>query len=620
MSGPHFLRDCPQFLFFTGKGGVGKTSIASASAVHLADEGKRVLLVSTDPASNLAEVLAAPIGHRLTAIPGVVGLTAIEIDPEQAAADYRERTLSPLTGQLPAGELTAAREQLSGSCTTEVAAFDEFTSYLADPRVIGGYDHVVFDTAPTGHTIRLLQLPGAWTAFLATGKGEASCLGPLAGLDKHRTTYAAAVAALRDPAVTRIVIVTRAQSSALAEAARTTMELTETGITPTHLVVNGLLPDSAIDVADPLYRSLHARENAALGAVPTVLRGLHGDRVRLQDPVPIGLVGVRRLLTDQAPDWGPRDDGAAEESPGTADLDDLVAELEVAGHGLVLCMGKGGVGKTTVAAALAVALADRGHPVHLSTTDPAAHLQTTLPESVPGLTVSRIDPTEAIEAYRDHVMATKGKDVSEDERAALAEDLRSPCNDEVAVFNRFARLVRDARRGFVVLDTAPTGHTLLLLDATGSYHRDVVRLLGSDATGYRTPLMMLQDPRLTHVLIVTTPEQTPVSEAAALQDDLQRAGINPWGWVINGSLSAARPSSPLLRRLVRDEATQHRRVSTLAHRVVVLPLLAEEPVGHDRLAILTRPPGRNLAVQIRVDRGHAVPANTRVTHVPFEQT
>ena len=186
MSAPRFLSDCPQFLFFTGKGGVGKTSIATASAVRLADAGNRVLLVSTDPASNLAEVLATRIGHRLTAIPGVGGLTAIEIDPEQAAVDYRERILSPLTGQLSEAELAAAREQLSGSCTTEVAAFDEFTSYLADPRVNGSYDHVVFDTAPTGHTVRLLQLPGAWTSFLATGKGDASCLGPLAGLDKHR--------------------------------------------------------------------------------------------------------------------------------------------------------------------------------------------------------------------------------------------------------------------------------------------------------------------------------------------------------------------------------------------------------------------------------------------------
>jgi arsenite-transporting ATPase len=590
MNAPQFLRHCPQFLFFTGKGGVGKTSIASACAVRLADEGKRVLLVSTDPASNLSEVLATPIGHRITAIPGVVGLTAIEIDPELAAADYRDRILTPLAGRLPDAELTAAREQLSGSCTTEVAAFDEFTSYLADPQVIHSFDHVVFDTAPTGHTIRLLQLPGAWTSFLATGKGDASCLGPLAGLDKHRTTYAVAVTALADPALTRVVLVTRAQSSALAEAARTATELTETGVAPTHLVVNGLLPDSPTDMSDPLYRSLYGRERTALGAVPTVLTGLHQDRVRLQVPVPIGLVGLRRLLTNQAPEPGPLDDGAAAAFSGTADLDDLVSELEVAGHGLVLCMGKGGVGKTTVAAALAVALADRGHPVHLSTTDPAAHLQTTLPESVPGLTVSRIDPTEAITAYRDHVLTTKGKDVSEAERAALAEDLRSPCNDEVAVFNRFARLVRDARLGFVVLDTAPTGHTLLLLDATGSYHRDVVRLLGPEATGYRTPLMMLQDPGLTHVLIVTTPEQTPVSEAAALQDDLQRAGINPWGWVVNNSLSGAHPSSPVLRRLERDQAVQQRRVATLAHRVVVLPLLADEPVGHDRLTALTRSP------------------------------
>ncbi len=605
MSLPRFLADAPRFLFFTGKGGVGKTSLACATAVLLADQGRRTLLVSTDPASNLAEVLATPIGHALTAIPAAPGLTAIEIDPEASADAYRARILTPLAGQLPEAELDAAREQLSGSCTTEVAAFDEFTTYLADPAVMERFDHVVFDTAPTGHTIRLLQLPGAWSDFLATGKGDTSCLGPLAGLDKHRATYAAAVAALRDPARTRIVLVTRAQPSALIEAARTAAELDETGIHPSHLVLNGLLPASPSDQSDPLYDATRSREQQAIAHAPDTLDALVRDEVGFCFPAPIGVPALRHLLTEpreQAPTPGVGDVGTTDGGDlgpaatlGTSDLDALVDELEAAGHGLVLCMGKGGVGKTTVAAAVAVALADRGHPVHLSTTDPAAHLQTALPEAVPLLTVSRIDPAVAIATYRDHVMATKGKDVTDVERAALLEDLRSPCNDEVAVFNQFAQLIREARRGFVVLDTAPTGHTLLLLDATGSYHRDMVRLLGPERTGYRTPLMMLQDPGLTRVVIVATPEQTPVSEAAALQDDLLRAGITPWAWVVNASLAAARPSSPLLRRRAATERRQLDRVAALTDKVVVLPMLATEPVGHDLLASLGRRPATTTA-------------------------
>ncbi|GAA3518479.1 arsenical pump-driving ATPase [Nocardioides daeguensis] len=590
MALPHFLADPPRFLFFTGKGGVGKTSLACATAVRLAEQGRRTLLVSTDPASNLTEVLATTIEHRLTAIPTAPGLSAIEIDPEASADAYRDRILTPLVGELPEAEISAAREQLSGSCTTEVAAFDEFTTYLADPAVLEDFDHVVFDTAPTGHTIRLLQLPGAWSDFLATGTGDTSCLGPLAGLDKHRATYAAAVAALRDTSRTRIVLVTRAQPSALAEAARTAAELEETGIRPSHLVVNGLLPASPADQSDPLYEATRSREQAALASRPSSLDALVRDEVAFCFPAPVGVPALRSLLAEHraeplSTEPEPAGDDTAT-SRGTTDLAALVDDLEAAGHGLVLCMGKGGVGKTTVAAAIAVALADRGHPVHLSTTDPAAHLTSTLPEAVPLLTVSRIDPAAAIATYREHVMATKGRDASDAERAALAEDLRSPCNDEVAVFNQFAQVIREARRGFVVLDTAPTGHTLLLLDATGSYHRDMVRLLGPDKTGYRTPLMMLQDPTLTHAVIVATPEQTPVSEAAALHSDLVRAGITPWAWVVNASLAAARPASPLLRLRAAAEQRQLDRVEALADRVVVLPMLASEPVGHDRLASL----------------------------------
>ena len=224
-----FLENPPRFLFFTGKGGVGKTSIACATALSLARTGKRVLLVSTDPASNVGQVFGVSIGNTLTPIPGVPRLSALEIHPEQAVVAYRERILAPVRGLLPETELAGIEESLSGSCTTEIASFDEFTNLLADDHAYGEYDHILFDTAPTGHTLRLLQLPGSWTDFLAAGKGDPSCLGPLSGLEKHKQVYAKAVEALTDPVRTRLVLVTRAQTSALSEIERTYLELNQIG-------------------------------------------------------------------------------------------------------------------------------------------------------------------------------------------------------------------------------------------------------------------------------------------------------------------------------------------------------------------------------------------------------
>ena len=578
-----FLDDPPRFLFFTGKGGVGKTSVACASAVALAEAGQRVLLVSTDPASNVGQVLGVTIGNTITAIPDVPGLSALEIDPEQAAQAYRERIIGPVRGLLPDRELASITEQLSGSCTTEVASFNEFTALLADDAMVAEFDHVLFDTAPTGHTIRLLQLPGSWTDFLAEGKGDATCLGPLAGLDKQRAVYAAAVAALKDPVRTRLVLVTRAQESALAEVARTSDELAQIGIHATHLVVNGVLPAAAGD--EELAAAVRGRESAALAALPQQLAGLQVDVIELKSANMVGLPALRLLLGPAAADAdadGPADEVAA------VDLSDrglgaLVDEIEQAGHGLVLCMGKGGVGKTTIAAAIAVALAHRGHQVHLTTTDPAAHVEETLHGAVDGLRVSRIDPVEATREYRERIMSTKGKDLDDAGRAALHEDLLSPCTEEVAVFGQFSRAISAARHEFVVVDTAPTGHTLLLLDAAGSYHRDIVRQLGADGS-FRTPMMMLQDAALTKVILVTLPEPTPVTEARVLQDDLRRAGIAPWAWVVNTSLAAARPRSTFLRRRAAAEAEQIAAVQSMTDRVAIVPLLSQEPIGETRLA------------------------------------
>lgn len=576
-----FLEQAPRFLFFTGKGGVGKTSIACATAIELAEAGRRVLLVSTDPASNVGQVFGVGIGDKITAIDAVPNLFALEIDPQAAAQAYRDRIVGPVRGKLPEVVVKGIEEQLSGACTTEIAAFDEFTALLTDAAITSAYDHVVFDTAPTGHTIRLLQLPVAWSGFLEAGKGDASCLGPLAGLEKQRAQYSAAVAALADGHRTRLILVARAQNSALREAARTHEELAAIGLNQQFLVVNGLLPKEEAAL-DALAAALYAREQAALAATPDALRSLPCDYVPLKPFNLVGLDALRQLLVAT-----PSHIEAAVGEPvelHAPSLSELVDGIAADGHGLVMLMGKGGVGKTTLAAAVAVELAHRGLPVHLTTSDPAAHLAETLHGSLDNLTVSRIDPHAETERYRQEVLRTKGAALDAQGRALLEEDLRSPCTEEIAVFQAFSRIIREAGEKFVVMDTAPTGHTLLLLDATGAYHREVARMLDAKGAHYTTPMMQLQDERRTKVLLVTLAETTPVLEAANLQADLRRAGIEPWAWVINNSVAAARPHSPLLRQRAKNELREVEKVAkTHARRYAVVPLLSEEPVGVSRL-------------------------------------
>lgn len=578
----HFLTNPPPFLFFTGKGGVGKTSLACASAVALCDAGKRVLLVSTDPASNVGQVFATDIGNRITAIAAVPGLSALEIDPPAAAKAYRERIVGPVRGKLPERVVRSIEEQLSGACTTEIAAFDEFTALLTDPALRSEYDHILFDTAPTGHTIRLLQLPGAWSEFLEQGKGDASCLGPLAGLEKQRSQYAEAVAALADGARTRLVLVARAQHSTLREVARTYEELAAIGLANQQLVINGFFPEDAI-AGDTLAQAIWRREQQALADMPQGIKGLARDQVPLLATNLVGLDSLRQLLQPQDA-GGQASLATSAHLPVQPELSSLVDELAADGHGLIMLMGKGGVGKTTLAAAVAVELASRGLPVHLTTSDPAAHLGETLAGSLPHLEVSRIDPRAETERYRAQVLATKGVALDEQGRALLEEDLRSPCTEEIAVFQAFSRIIREAGKRFVVMDTAPTGHTLLLLDATGAYHREIARQMGNKGLHFTTPMMQLQDPKQTKVLIVTLPEPTPVQEAANLQADLRRAGIEPWAWLINHSLQQAAVRSPLLQlRAERQQPHVEAVERQHASRYAVVPLLAEEPVGADAL-------------------------------------
>ncbi|MDP1660255.1 MAG: arsenical pump-driving ATPase [Methylotenera sp.] len=583
--GYKFLDHPPHFLFFTGKGGVGKTSIACAAAIQLTEAGKRVLLVSTDPASNVGQVFGIAIGNQITSIPTVPNLAALEIDPQAAAQVYRDRIVGPVRGVLPDSVVKGIEEQLSGACTTEIAAFDEFTALLVDSSQTENYDHIIFDTAPTGHTIRLLQLPGAWSGFLEEGKGDASCLGPLAGLEKQREQYKAAVDALADGNRTRLVLVARAQESTLREVARTHEELASIGIKQQHLVINGIMPSNEIE-SDPLALAICEREQSTLHQIPAVLKNLPCDQVMLKSFNLVGLDALRLLLTDMNTNEQLSLESAIELHEPT--LSELVDDIAKDGHGLVMLMGKGGVGKTTMAAAVAVELAHRGLAVHLTTSDPAAHLSETLVGTLDNLTLSRINPEEETERYRQHVLDTKGAKLDAQGRALLEEDLRSPCTEEIAVFQAFSRIIREAGKKFVVMDTAPTGHTLLLLDATGAYHREVSRQMGKSGLHFTTPMMQLQDTKQTKILIVTLAETTPVLEAANLQADLRRAGIEPWAWIINSSVAATSVKSALLRKRASNEISEIKAVANQhAKRYAVVPLLKNEPIGVERLLELS---------------------------------
>lgn len=576
-----------RFVFFTGKGGVGKTSLSTATAIQLADRGLRVLLVSTDAASNLDEMLGVPLRNIPTPVPAVPGLSVLNIDPDEAAEAYRRRVIAQMGDDTTDEARTTVREQLSGACTTEIAAFDEFSSLLAGDAA--DFDHVVFDTAPTGHTLRLLSLPKSWSGFLKDNDRGASCLGPHSGLKMQEARFNAALAALADPAQTMVVLVTRPEKGALQEAGRTSVELNALGLQRQMLAINGVFQASVAD--DPIAHAMEEWGHAALADMPEALKALPQASVPLRAFDTVGVPALRALLDDTAAQaLQPATVPAATALPA-APLQRLVDDLATAGKGLIMVMGKGGVGKTTLAAALAVGLVQRGHAVHLSTTDPAAHLASTLDGQLPGLDVSRIDPKAETQRYIDKIMATRGAGLTDDERALMLEDLQSPCTEEVAVFHAFSRTVASARSAFVVLDTAPTGHSLLLMDATGAYHRQMTREFeGSRGAAHLiTPLMRLQDPQYTRIILVTLPETTPVSQAAALQADLRRAKIEPYAWVVNRSILAAGTHDPLLTARLAGERKQMARMADgLAREVFVVPWTATPPVGVDGLQQLLR--------------------------------
>jgi arsenite-transporting ATPase len=583
----------PEHVFVTGKGGVGKTSVACALAVSLCDRGRRVLLVSTDPASNLSEVLETRLGPRPRAVAGVIGLDAVDLDPQAAALEYRERVVGPYRGILPEAAVRSIEEQLSGACTVEIATFDEFAKLLGDASATTAWDTVIYDTAPTGHTLRLLELPSAWSGFLSTNAGGTSCLGPLAGLSDRRTLYERARETLVDASRTALVLVARPDRSALDEAERARSELEALGIVRAELVLNGIF--TARDRSDPVALSLEARGKRALAHMPRALAKLRRSVLPLLATELSGIAALRELASAVV-SGGPSSEAAerastaaaasvpppeyasgalARDASSTVEFRALVDSIAASGHGVVLTMGKGGVGKTTVAAAVAIELSRRGFPVHLTTTDPAARDGSTIGDTRAGFRQSRIDPEVETRAWSTEVLTRAGSGLDDGARALLEEDLRSPCTEEIAVFRAFARVVDEADTGFVVVDTAPTGHTLLLLDAAEAYHREVERASGNAPEEIRRLLPRLRDAEATKILLVTLPEATPVHEAAALERDLERAGIHVHAWVINQSLTPLSVSDPILRERQRSERRYIEEIHTLASRTAILPWLDE---------------------------------------------
>ena len=551
--------DLTKYIFFTGKGGVCKTSIACATAVNLADSGKKVLLISTDPASNLQDVFNMDLDNKGTQIKEVPNLTVVNLAPEQAAAEYRESVITPFRGKLPESVITNMEEQLSGSCTIEIAAFNEFSDFITNEEKRKGYDFIIFDTAPTGHTLRMLQLPSAWNTFIAENTSGASCLGQLSGLEGRKEVYKNAVATLSDSKQTTLILVSRPDESPLKEVERSSNELLDLNIISQNLIINGVLQN--YDENDAVSKQIYQRQQNALNNRSEALLKLNTYIVPLRSYNMTGIDNIRNMLNS---DVQTETKVAEIDTKGFQTIDNIINDLYNSGKRVIFTMGKGGVGKTTIAGNIARGLAQKGVKVHLTTTDPANHLSF-IETKVDGITVSHIDEKAVLAAYQKNVLDKAKETMGDADLSYIEEDLRSPCTQEIAVFNSFAEIVAKADNEVVVIDTAPTGHTLLLLDSTQSYHKEVERTQGNITPAVQNLLPRLRNEKETEVVIVTLPETTPVFEAQRLQEDLKRAGIKNNWWVVNSSLLLTPTNDPFLKTKAQSEIQWIEKVNEISN-------------------------------------------------------
>lgn len=566
-----------KYMFFTGKGGVGKTSIACATATKLADNNKKVLLISTDPASNLQDLFNIRLSNKGTVIKEIPNLTVINLNPEEAAKEYREKVIGPFRGKLPDDVIKNMEEQLSGSCTVEIAAFNEFSNFITNANLQQEYDYIIFDTAPTGHTLRMLQLPSAWTNFIKDSTHGASCLGQLSGLADKKEMYKRAVSTLADKDLTTMILIAKPGFSPLKEAERSSMELLEIGIANQILIINGMLVDCNRE--DIMSYNLYYKQQAAINNLPKQLSKLTTFMIPLRAYNIIGIHSIRNMLDNE-------EISIIKEELNVNNalkLKDLIDDLYISKKKVIFTMGKGGVGKTTMASAIALGLSNKGIKVHLTTTDPANHLKYVIKENH-NLRVSKIDEKEELEKYKNDVLEIANKTMSMEDIKYIEEDLKSPCTQEIAVFRAFADIVEKANEEVVVIDTAPTGHTLLLLDSTQSYQREVDRTQGNSIpTSVKNLLPRLRNENETEVIIVTLPEATPVYEAKRLEEELTRAGIKAKWWIVNSSLLFAATNDKLLKARGNNEIHWINVVNKISNGKFVIIPLTKEDIKDDKL-------------------------------------
>ena len=570
--------DLTKYLFYTGKGGVGKTSTACATAVNLADSGKKVILISTDPASNLQDVFNMELTNKAVPINEVPNLVVANLDPIQAAAEYRESVIGPYRGKLPEVVLNNMEEQLSGSCTVEIAAFNEFSNFITDEKIQKEYDYIIFDTAPTGHTLRMLQLPSAWSNFMDENTHGASCLGQLSGLESKKEIYKKAVETLTDGNMTTLILVSRPEVAPLNEAARASKELAEIGVNNQALVINGVLTE----YDDNISQSLYEKQQKAITEIPEELRGITTYMIPYRAYNITGIDNVRSLLI--------KDNHIISNeklNKGTIpQLKDVIEDLYKSNKKVIFTMGKGGVGKTTIAAAIALGLSKKGKKVHLTTTDPAAHLKFVIEENE-RITMSHIDEKSELKKYQEEVLSKARETMSEEDIAYIEEDLRSPCTQEIAVFRAFAEVVEKAENEVVVIDTAPTGHTLLLLDSTQSYNQEIKRSQGDVPESAKKLLPRLRNADETEVIIITLAEATPVYEAMRLEEDLKRANIATKSWIINSSLYQTGTTNKVLAAKASNEIEWINKVDEHANgNFAVIGWIAKDIKGEGLVELL----------------------------------
>ncbi len=230
----------PRTIFFAGKGGVGKTVASCATAVWSARAGHRTLLVTTDPAAHIGQVLGAAVGTEPAPVDGVDGLWAARVDAKAAAVAYTDRIIADAVARGRSPHAVAAmREELDSPCTEEMAAFDQFIELASRDT----FDVTVFDTAPTGHTLRLLELPIDWSRQIDV-KVFAS-VDTAAADDVAKASFSRVIEMMRDPAKSTFAFVMYPESTPIVEAGRAISELGSLGIPLGLVVANMVLPDEA---------------------------------------------------------------------------------------------------------------------------------------------------------------------------------------------------------------------------------------------------------------------------------------------------------------------------------------------------------------------------------------